>query len=288
MNKVYLVRPVVVLVVVMTTLKLHAQPSTEVNLIRNGDFERKNVGFSSDYRYDDSGSPGSYVITKDATYNNNDFANPIYGDHTMSEGYYLIANANGQSGQKIWCGNAKVIPNARYEFTAYFCNVYVKLPPKTNFAFEKGDAKGNDPELKVTIGNEEIALEKDIYHLFRWIPITGTWYSGKNSTYVQICIENTNLSITGNDVAIDDISFIYIETMPKDYQPPKRAITVVDRHYVVPKDTVKVKMPLSAHGEFDFRDTVADGVYVLHPKPWHPIVVEPEPEVKKDSIIERI
>ncbi len=131
-------------------------------------------------------------------------------------------------------------------------------------------------------------MEKDFYHLFRWIKITGTWYSNKNSTYAQICIENTNSSISGNDVAIDDISFMYLETMPPNYKPPVKTVTVVDRYYVAPKDTVKKKVPISTYGEFEWNDTVTTGVYVMHPKPWHPIEVEPLPKTQKDSIYERI
>jgi len=261
-------------------------PPTVINLITNGDFEKGNYGFISEYRYDDFGAPGSYVVTQNAPLHHSDFANPTYGDHTRGGGSFLIANADGRSGRKLWCANVKVKPNTRYEFTAYFCNVYALLPAKTNFAFDEGDVKGNDPELKVTIGTEVIALEKDFFHLFRWVKISGTWYSGGHSSTVDVCIENTNTSVSGNDVAIDDVSFIYLETMPEGYQPPKKTVTLVDRYYVAPQDSVKKKVPLSTYGEFEYPDTVTEGVYVLHPKPWRPIMVEPLPAI--DSIIERI
>jgi outer membrane protein OmpA-like peptidoglycan-associated protein len=260
-----------------------------VNLISNGDFELGNYGFTSEYRYDDFGATGSYVVTNNAPLHHADFANPTYGDHTKGRGSFLIANADGRSGRKLWCGNVKVKPNTRYEFTAYFCNVFALLPSKTNFAFDEGDVKGNDPELKVTIGSEVIALEKDFFHLFRWVAISGTWYSDGHSSNVDVCIENTNTSVFGNDVALDDISFIYLETMPEGYQPPKKTVTLVDRYYVAPLDSVKKKVPLSTYGEFEYPDTVTEGVYVLHPKPWRPIMVDPLPSVTKvDSIIERI
>ncbi len=124
---------------IVYSLRLQAQSSRDIELIRNGDFERKNIGFSSEYRYDPTGSPGSYVITNNAPFVNHDFANPQFGDHTDGTGNFLVCNADGSKGKKIWCGKVKVVPNARYEFTAYFCNVYRKLPPKTSFAFEGGD-----------------------------------------------------------------------------------------------------------------------------------------------------
>jgi outer membrane protein OmpA-like peptidoglycan-associated protein len=285
-------RFLVILLLTMPACSLYAQSARAtkktINLIRNGDFEKGNYGFMSEYRYDDHGATGSYVVTNNAALHHPDFTNPKYGDHTRGGGSFLIANADGNAGRKIWCSNLRVQPNTRYEFTAYFCNVYALLPSKTNFAFDEGDVKGNDPELKVTIGSEVIALEKDFYHLFRWIKISGTWYSDGHSSFAEVCIENTNTSVSGNDVAIDDISFVYLETMPAGYQPPKKTVTLVDRYYVAPLDSVKKKVPLSTYGEFEFNDTVAEGVYVLHPKPWHPIVIDPLPEFKKDSILERI
>lgn len=272
----------------MHALEMRAQsPKRLVNMITNGDFEKGDYGFHSDYDYDDLVPPGSYVVTNNAPMNNADFANPDFGDHTKGRGSFLISNADGRLGKKIWCQTIKVQPNARYEFTAFFCNLFALLPPKTNFAFEEGDVKGNDPELKVTIGSEVIALEKDFYHLFRWIGISGVWYSDFHTSSVTICIENMNTSSFGNDVALDDISFIYLETMPPGYKPPKKTVTLVDRYYVAPKDSVAKKTPLSTYGEFEYPDTVTEGVYVLHPKPWHPIIVDPLP-VKKDTVIERV
>lgn len=255
----------------LLSLDLYAQTSTEINLIYNGNFEKKNHGFNSEYSYDHTAEPGSYVITSNAAANNPDFKDPLIGDHTKRNGHYLVFNTDGQKGKKFWCSDATVIPNARYEFSAYFCNVYALLPPKTNFALDEGDAKGNDPELKVNIGKDVIAIEKDFYHLFRWIRITGTWYSGIHDGSVEICLENLNRSVSGNDLALDDISFTYIETMPEGYKPPFKANTLVSRTYEAPDTTYK--MPLHAYGEFDMTDTVTNGVFVLHAKPWHPIIV---------------
>lgn len=261
--------------------------SSEKNLIFNGDFEKRDVGFSSEYIQDDYFSPGSYVVTNYAPVKHPDLAHPVHGDHTKGRGFYFVANASGREGKKIWCAEAKVIPNARYEFSAYFCNLYALLPPKSNFALDEGDVKGNDPELKVTIGNEVVAIEKDFYHLFRWVKITGTWYSGGHSNTAEVCIENLNTSVNGNDVALDDISLVYIETMPEGYEPPQKTVTVVDKLYVEPYDPNK-KVALSSYGEFDYRDTITSGVYELHTKPWRSIaeqLKEIEEKKKADTLI---
>ena len=258
-------------IITLSILSVSAQPSTDFNLVPNGNFEKKDVGFYSEYNQDANYTPGSYIVTNNAPAHHADLSNPLYGDHTkVGRGYFMVINANGYRGKKMWCAPVKVVPNARYEFSAYFCNVYALLPPKSNFAIDEGDIKGNDPELKVSIGSEVIAIEKDFYHLFRWVKITGTWYSGGHSSIAEICLENLNTSINGNDLALDDISFNYIETMPEGYEPPRKTVTVVDRLYQAPKEANK-KTSLSTYGEFEYNDSVADGVYVLHTKPWRSI-----------------
>ena len=287
MNLFHLIRNLAILFIIHSfTWRLQAQSLSDLNLIFNGNFEKYELGFTSQFYNDPHVNPGSFTITNNAPFANPDFKNPIYGDHTKGRGNFLVFNSNGRSNKKFWCASVMAIPNSRYEFTAYFCNVYALLPSTSNFEIDKGDTKGNNPELKVTIGTQTIAIEKDFYHLFRWIKITGTWYSGSNNNFVEVCLENTNTSIDGNDVAVDDISFTYIETMPSDYTPPVKTQTVVDRSYQAPV-ILNTKVPLSSYGEFILDDTVTEGVYVMHAKPWKPIYVKEEPS-KKDSVFQRI
>ncbi|WP_018344832.1 OmpA family protein [Cytophaga aurantiaca] len=253
---------------------------TAGNCIPNGSFELGNVGFESGFSYSDrSAPPGYYSVTDHASQLNKDFKDPDGGDHTEAGyGMYMVVNSDGRKIQ-AWCSKVTVLPNSEYDFSVFFCNIYRLLPPKTNFAFENGDVKGNDPKIKVTIGNEELVIERDFYHMFKWIKASAIWYSGEHSGPLRICIENLNTNERGNDLALDDISLIYIRTMPEGYKPPEKIPTVMHRDY---KKTpvARRKVPLSEYGiEFDNSDTLNQGVYKIHYKKEKPV----DPEIVEDT-----
>ncbi|MDB5274022.1 MAG: yiaD [Chitinophagaceae bacterium] len=256
------------IVLLLSTSFSRAQQAA-INLVKNGDFELGDEGFTSDYQYIETAPPGCYAIAINASSINKDFKNPIDGDHSGRR-FFLVCNGNGEKGMKIWSSKVRVVPNTRYEFSAYFCNIYKRLPPKLNFEFLGGDVKGNDPKLRLVVAGQEVAIERDFYHVFQWIRISGTWYSGVANGEVRIHIENLNQSVSGNDVALDDISFTYLETMPPGYTPPQKINTVVAKNYVAPKDSTKAK--LSNYGDFDMTDTIAPGVYVVHHKKKVPVI----------------
>jgi outer membrane protein OmpA-like peptidoglycan-associated protein len=263
---------------------------TSQNCIQNGSFEMGNVGFESSFTFSNqSVAPGYYSITDRAALLNKDFKDPDGGDHTEAGyGMYMVVNSDGMKGEKAWCSKVTVLPNSEYDFSVFFCNIYRLLPPKTDFAFENGDVKGNDPKIKVTIGNEEILVERDMYHMFKWLKASAVWYSGEHSGPVRICIENLNANAKGNDLALDDISLVYIRTMPEGYKPPEKITTIMDRDYTKPPVPQR-KVALSEYGiELDKSDTTNQGVYNIHyknKKPVTPVVVDTTPVVKIDRVI---
>jgi outer membrane protein OmpA-like peptidoglycan-associated protein len=189
-------------------------------------------------------------------------------------------------GEKVWCSKVAVVPNSEYDFSVFFCNVYRLLPPKTNFVFENGDVKGNDPKIKVTIGNEEILIERDFYHMFKWLNASATWYSGEHNGPIRICIENLNANAKGNDLALDDISLVYVRTMPEGYKHPEKITTIMHQDYTKPPVSQR-KVALSEYGiELDKSDTSNQGVYSIHYKnKIQPVVVDTTPVVKIDRVI---
>lgn len=237
------------------------------NIIPNGSFEEGNVNFESSYSYSAlSTNPGSYSITESASTLHKDFKDPVGGDHTEGGyGLYFIANSSGNTSQNVWCSKVQIIPNAEYNFSVYFCNLYRLLPPKTNFAFENGDVKGNDPKIRVTIGEEVILVEQDYFHLFKWLKASATWYSGDHNGPVRICIENLNPNVRGNDLALDDISLVYMRTMPEGFKPPERITTVMHQDYKKP--LVVRNVPLSEYGIVKGNeDSLNGGVYSIQYK----------------------
>jgi len=238
------------------------------NIIPNGSFEEGNTGFESSYYYSSSATPpGAYSITDVASTLHKDFKDPVGGDHTEGGyGLYFVANSNGgSSSQNVWCSKVQIIPNAEYNFSVYFCNLYRLLPPKTNFAFENGDVKGNDPKIQVTIGEDVILIEQDYFHLFQWLRASASWYSGEHSGPVRICIENLNTNINGNDLALDDISLVYVRTMPEGFKPPEKITTNMHQDYTKP--IVVRKVPLSEYGIVKGKeDSLNGGAYSIQYK----------------------
>ena len=263
---------------------------TGKNIIPNGSFEMGNVDFESAYSYSASSTPpGSYSVTAFASSLNKDFKDPVDDDHTEGGyGLYFVANSNGLPSQNVWCSKIQVIPNSEYDFSVYFCNLYRLLPPKTNFAFENGDVKGNDPHIRVTIGEDVIADEKDYFHLFKWLKASGTWYSGEHNGPVRICIENVNPNINGNDLALDDISLIYVKTMPDGYKPPLKITTNMHRDYTKP--VVARKVPLSEYGiEKGNQDSLNKGTYAIrYKKVSPPEIIAEENDTQSVDTINRV
>lgn len=264
---------------------LVAQPSQ--NIIPNGSFEMGNEGFESSFLFSKtSAPPGYYSITDNAAMLYKDFKNPEGGDHTPNGyGMFMVINSDGMRGEKAWCTKVNVLPNSEYDFSVFFCNIYRLLPPKTNFAFENGDVKGNDPKIRVTIGSEEILIERDFYHMFRWLNASATWYSGEHSGPVRICIENLNANERGNDLALDDISLIYIKTMPDGYKHPEKIATIMHQDYTKPPVPQR-KVALSEYGiELHKNDSTDQGVYVIQYKKTTPQVIDTMPAFKNDRVI---
>ena len=261
---------------------------TFTNCIPNGSFELGNVGFESSFTFSDhSAPPGYYSVSDRASSLNKDFKDPVGGDHTEAGyGMYMVVNSDGMKGEKAWCSKITILPNSEYDFSVFFCNIYKLLPPKTDFAFENGDVKGNDPKIKVTIGSEEIVIERDLYHMFRWLNASAVWYSGEHSGPIRICIENLNANAKGNDLALDDISLVYIRTMPPGYKHPEKITTIMQQDYTKPPVPQR-KVPLSEYGiVMDKSDTTNQGVYNIHyKKPVEQVVIDTTPVVKIDRII---
>jgi outer membrane protein OmpA-like peptidoglycan-associated protein len=236
-----------------------------VNLVKNGDFEDGNFGFTSEFHYNfRHTSPGEYSVTDNAYEMNIDFRSPIGGDHTGGNGYYLVANSDNDPGKKVWSSEVRVLPNSMYKFSVYYCNIYKELPVKTGFAFETGDVEGNDPTIKFAVNGKKVGEpDADFYHIFRWINATATWYSGAHSGPVTISIENDNYNRDGNDLAIDDIEFSFIETMPEGYVPPEmRTIMSEEYREAMAKNYIPSKRVIS-FADIEKGDELSPGIFTI-------------------------
>lgn len=178
---------------VTTTYVVRVQSTSTQNLIFNGNFSLGNVGFSTDYSYGNGGpngilhNEGRYAIDNNANDTHEDFANCT--DHT-GNGNMMVVNSSPNPAD-VWCQTISVSPNTNYFFSAWVTSVHPTNPARLRFSFN-GVLLGS--ELQATPNTCE------------WLQFAEMWNSASN-TSVEICIANVNNIASGNDFAIDDLSF---------------------------------------------------------------------------------
>ncbi len=164
------------------------------NIIDNGDFENGNTGFTSQYSYAAVNTiEGEYTVGSNPQSWNGALGS--FGDHTTGTGKMLIVNGAPVPNQSIWCKTVAVSPNTDYAFSAWIMNANIwgaaSNPPTLQFSIN-GNLMGTPFTSTTTAGV--------------WQQFYQTWNSGLSTT-ANICIVNQNTIISGNDFAIDDISF---------------------------------------------------------------------------------
>jgi len=187
------------------------------NLIINGDFSTggyPGTGFTSDYLYfAQPVSPATgYTTPKSSLYDEGTFGvgtNPSlyhgswanFGDHTTGTGNMMIVNGDTQANVDVWAspvpsGSLAVTSGQTYYFGAYLTSVYPEtglgpISPATLAFSINGTQIGSDFTLSANVGT---------WQLF-YVP----WVA--NAAYADISLINRNTAISGNDFALDDISF---------------------------------------------------------------------------------
>ena len=180
---------------------LTVQAVTPTNLITNGDFSLGNSVFSSAYIPGTGGTygllslEGQYAVSTNPSLVHTNFAN--FGDHTTGTGNMMILNGASSSNTAIWCQTIAVNPNTWYDFSAWGATCVASAPAILQFSINS-TLIGTPLSLPLTTG--------------QWIQFHATWFSGTNTT-INICINDQQIATSGNDFAIDDISFREICTM---------------------------------------------------------------------------
>ena len=164
--------------------------TTGANLIINGDFAAGNSGFTSDYPYSSSGLPAAvyFIGTNPANWNP---GMSSCSDHTTGSGNMLLVNGSEQLNTNIWAETITVQPNTNYAFSAWLQSISNISPAILQFSI-------NGNPLSSQLQASPTPCE--------WNQFYTTWNSG-NTTTAVISIINENQSFSGNDFALDDISF---------------------------------------------------------------------------------
>ena len=176
------------------TLNVFSNPTT--NLIVNGDFSNGNTGFLTDYNYvanipffqTEMYPEGTYTVINNPNLVHNGFN--ACNDHTGGGGRMMVVNG-AAAYQQVWCQTIAVTPNTPYIFQAFATSVNSSSPAILQFSID-GDLLGTPFGLSGTTCN--------------WEEFNTIWDSGGN-TSVEICINNQNTALGGNDFALDDLFF---------------------------------------------------------------------------------
>ena len=160
------------------------------NLINNGDFSAGNTGFTSQYSYATNGFPeGLYWVGNNPTNWHPGFIS--CGDHTSGTGNMMVVNGSPVLNMVVWQQTITVTPNTNYAFSTWIASAISTNPALLQFSIN-GLTLGSLISAPATTCN--------------WTQFYATWNSGNNTT-ATISIVNQNLQFTGNDFALDDISF---------------------------------------------------------------------------------
>lgn len=163
------------------------------NLIVNGNFSAGNSGFTSQYTYNAASgiNPGVYTVS------NNPVAwhpqMPACTDYTgtAGNGNMMIVNGAQTANVRVWTQTVTVQPNTNYAFETWVQHMTSSNPAQLQFSIN-GVLIG-----PVFTANNTACI---------WNRFYSSWNSG-NSTSATIAMVNQNQVFTGNDFALDDISF---------------------------------------------------------------------------------
>jgi gliding motility-associated-like protein len=193
-------------------------PELGDDLVVNGDFSQGSSNFTSDLSPGAGGPFGllsfesSYAVVANGNLAHNNFAN--CPDHTTGTGNMLVVNGSDVPGANIWCQTVTVQPNTFYAFTAWVATMVAEAPAVMRFAINGVDLGA---PLLASSGTCE------------WDEFNALWNSG-TATSATICINNQNLAKSGNDFALDDISFAplcsFSDTMEVVILPPAPSVII--------------------------------------------------------------
>ena len=159
-------------------------------LIKNGDFEKGNVDFSSDYF--NSCTQGSMPQGAYCVEENSGVFHPGWSDciGKNGTGKMLISDGAVITNENIWCQTVAVEQNKLYAFSAWITSLISSNPPIMQFSI-------NDELLGQAFQTNDTPCE--------WQEFFQKWNS-TNHTSAKICIVNQSTEGEGNDFGIDEIS----------------------------------------------------------------------------------
>ncbi|MBS1534751.1 MAG: gliding motility-associated C-terminal domain-containing protein [Bacteroidetes bacterium] len=201
---------------VSTTYTVTSNVGSNRNLIFNHDFSQGDKGFVTDYIYyspnNPNGNQRAYGIVSNPQNWESGFAS--FTDHS-GNGLMLVVDGSPQNSgnDKVWSQSVPVTPNQNYTFSYWVRTA--ALPSLAN--------------LEVIINGNSVGIDAAPINTLSWVNHTYTWNSGSN-TVANIILYDRNTVLTGNDFALDDLSFIG----PTTQCVLTKSVTVTVNNSIVP------------------------------------------------------
>ena len=206
------------------------------NIVTNGSFESGNTGFTSGYSYYTTNSNTWGIIGQEGTYTINTNSSNVHTnfgtypclDHTYGNGTgkCMYVNGAGTANTTVWQQVINVQPNTDHIFITWVASLAQGSSSSTSeLARLQFSINGQ------TIGNIFTAPTATA----QWQQFYQIWNSG-NSTTATIRILNQNTVGSGNDFALDDISFspmytctdsVTVEVLVPLYALPDSIVTCI-------------------------------------------------------------
>ena len=178
-----------------TTYTVTSSTSSTINLIYNGDFNRGNTGFLTDYVYYTPNNPTGIQKAYGIVTNTNNWESGFSScqDHTSGTGAMMVIDGSlfNSGNDKVWCQTVAVTPNQNYTFSYWIQTV----------------ATPNQANIDVFINGSIVGTALAPATVCGWVQQTYSWNSG-SGTSAQICMYDRTTDLAGNDFAFDDISFV--------------------------------------------------------------------------------
>ena len=174
------------------------------NLIDNGDFEKGDVAFESQYTGypypPNPANPGFAQRAYSIVYNGRQFEPQfqLCTDHTSGSGRMMAIDGATVPNLKIWSQKVSVTPNTTYTVQYWLQSIDPNSPAQLELQMNGTPITGNTATSTSTASATACLWQQASY----------SWNSGSNTT-AELSIIGRNLSSFGNDFAIDDVSMTH-------------------------------------------------------------------------------
>ncbi|MFY8004736.1 MAG: hypothetical protein ACOVNR_07825, partial [Chitinophagaceae bacterium] len=172
-------------------------PTSANELIYNGDFSLGNVGFGSDYTFNNNNSNGARRVYGVVAAGNSFFNGFAGCTGRGGTGNFFIADGSDFSdgiSTRVWFQTVPVRPNTTYTFSYFAANMTANNPAQLQVRINGNNLTGPSANPFTIPAGTCV-----------WNSVSYTWNSGSNTT-ATIAIYNLNNLSNGNDLGLDDIS----------------------------------------------------------------------------------